>query len=139
MKNQIEEMVKAIDECPYIAEPIGADKHEGSIRIAEYLVNQKGYRKQSENTVELPCKVGNMVYMPWEWDGVKSIAWLKVTAISNILGLGWSFGTDFDTDEEGYAEKYNYGRFKFDDVGKIVFLTHEEAEAVLAKMKGGAE
>ena len=124
MKEQIEEIKDCIDsvygsDCAYY----GVD----GLAIAEALYNA-GYRKQSENTVELPCKVGDMVYMPWEWNDVKSIACLKVTTMSNILGFGWSFGTDFDTDDEGYAEKYNYGRFKFDDVGKIVFLTLEDAE-----------
>ena len=86
--------------------------------------------------IELPCKVGDTVYMPWEWNGAKGIACLKVTTMSNILGFDWSCGTDFDTDDEGYADEYNCGRFKFDDIGKTVFLTREEAEA---KMIGGAE
>ena len=46
-EKQIGEMIKAIDECPYIAAPIGLDKHIGSKKIAEYLYNAV-YRKQSE-------------------------------------------------------------------------------------------
>lgn len=85
--------------------------------------------------IELPCKVGDTVYMPWEWNGQKGVACLTVTTISNILGFGWSCGTNFDTDDEGYADKYNCGRFKFDDIGETVFLTKEEAEKALAERK----
>ena len=46
-KEQIEEMAKDLDSCPYIEEPIGCNKHDGSVKIAEYLYNA-GYRKQSE-------------------------------------------------------------------------------------------
>ena len=83
-----------------------------------------------------PCKVGDLVYMPWEWNGRKGVACLKVTSLSNILDFGWSCGTDFNTDDDGYAEKYNCGRFNVDDFGKIVFLSREEAEKAL---KEGAE
>ena len=61
MEKQIEEMARDLDTCPYIAESIGTDKHEGSTRIAQYLY-EKGYRKQSKNVVELSCKVGDLVY-----------------------------------------------------------------------------
>ena len=74
-----------------------------------------------------PCKVGDMVYMPWEWNGSKGIACLKVLAFHNVLGVGWYYGTDFEIDDECYAEKYNCGRFGFDDIGKTVFLTIEDA------------
>lgn len=95
----------------------------------------KGYRKQSENTVELPCKVGETIYLPWEFDGIKSIAYLTVTHI--IFDRRHNYvKTDFSTDDEAYYDKYKCGRYEFEDFGKIVFLTREEAEA---KMKGGAE
>lgn len=45
-EKQIDEMAKALDKCPYIAAPIGSEKHEGSVIIAEYIYNA-GYRKQS--------------------------------------------------------------------------------------------
>ena len=85
----------------------------------------------ANGVVVTPCKVGDTVWMPWEWNGAKGIACLKVTTISNIFGFGWSIGTDFDTDDEGYADKYKCGRFEFEDIGKTVFLTREEAEKAL--------
>ena len=52
MKEQIKEMVRVLDACPFICAPIGCDKHDGSIKIAEYLYNA-GYRKQKEGEWEL--------------------------------------------------------------------------------------
>lgn len=83
-----------------------------------------------------PCKVGDLIYMPWEWDGRKGISCLKVTTLTNILDFGWDCGTDFNTDDEEYAETYNYGRFTVDDIGKTVFLTREEAEQALKERRG---
>ena len=52
IEKQIEEMAKDLDTCPYIAAPMGCDKHEGSIHIAEYL-HAKDYRKASDVAREL--------------------------------------------------------------------------------------
>ncbi len=93
------------------------------VMVADYLL--------ANGVIVPPCKVGDTVFMPWEWKGQKGVACLKVTAMRNILGFGWGLGTDFDTDDEGYADKYNCGNFKFDDVGKTVFITREEAEKAL--------
>lgn len=43
----IEEMARVLDACPFIGASIGCDKHDGSIKIAEYLYNA-GHRKQKE-------------------------------------------------------------------------------------------
>ncbi len=107
------------------------DLHEAVYKIFDVA----GYRKQSELTVKLPCKVGETIYLPWEFGGVKSIACLTVTHI--IFDREHNYvKTDFHTDDEAYYDKYKCGRYEFDDFGKIVFLTKEEAEA---KMKGGTE
>ena len=91
--------------------------------------------KNKANFVELPCKVGDMIYLPWEFDGVKSIACLTATHI--IFDREHNYvKTDFHTDDEAYYDKYKCGRYEFDDFGKTVFLTKEEAEQ---KLKGGAD
>lgn len=90
--------------------------------------------KDKSLCVELPCKVGDTVYMPWEWNGQTGIACLKVTNITNIIGFGWDFGTDFDTDDEAYADKYNLGRFYLHEIGKTVFLDRGEAEKKLKEL-----
>lgn len=86
--------------------------------------------------VELPCKVGDTVYMPWKWNGQKGIAQLRVTTMLEIIGLGLDFGTNFETDDDAYYEEYNGGRFEIEDVGKTVFLTKEEAEKALKEKQG---
>ena len=100
------------------------------------LLYEAGYRKQSKNTIELPCKVGDEVYMPWVWKDTSGIAILTVERMS-ITEAGQSIRTDLWSDDEDYWLAYNCGVFKFDDVGKTVFLTKEKAENALAKMKGG--
>ena len=103
---------------------------DGGVRDFPY-VNALADHLLANGVIVPPCKVGDTVYMPWEWNGAKGIACLKVTNLSNILGFGWSIGTDFNTDDEEYAEKYKYGRFEFEDIGKTVFLTREEPEKAL--------
>lgn len=79
-----------------------------------------------------PCKVGGTVYMPWEWNSLKGIAFFEVTHII-IDGLHAYIKTNFYTDDEDYYNAYGCGRFEFDDFGKTVFLTREEAEKALKK------
>lgn len=88
--------------------------------------------------VELPCKIGETVYMPWKWNGQEGIACLKVTTMVDIIGLGLDFGTNFETDDDAYYEEYNGGRFKIEDVGKTVFLTQKEAEDKLKEIDENA-
>lgn len=96
--------------------------------LAEALYNA-GYRKQSENTVELPCKIGDTVYIIDEADdesGEDYVLAVKVLqffinehgiAIDLALPLGMRLNT-------------------WMVVGENVFLTETEAEKALAKMKG---
>ena len=135
-EKQIEEMAKEIchgcpngEECKHC---LCEDWYNAE------MLYEAGYRKQSENVIELPCKVGETIYLPWEFDGVKSIACLTVTHI--IFDREHNYvKTDFSTDDEAYYDKYKCGSYDFEDFGEIVFLTIEEARKALAKMKGGAE
>ena len=76
----------------------------------------------------LPCKIGQTVYMPWEWNGESGISTLTVKIVHIDIDFA-TIGTDLTSDNLDYLGKYNYGVFSFDDVGKTVFLTREEAEA----------
>ena len=108
-------------------------KKHPSIVKAEALYNA-GYRKQSENVIELPCKVGDTVYYINEHYDIylhkdtiyeAKVARMVITKnneISLVIHI---------KDESGLME---YPNVK--DFGKTVFLTKEGAEA---KMKGGAE
>ena len=82
-----------------------------------------------------PCNVGDTVYIPWKYNGTNGIAIVEVTHI--VIGINSSFiKTTFTTDDDGFWLKFNGGVFDFDDFGKIVFLTEEEAKKA---QKGGAE
>ena len=83
-----------------------------------------------------PCKVGDTVYMPWAWDGTKGIAILTVMRVS-ITEVRPLVVTDFNSDDYAYFVEYNCGVFGFDDFGKTVFLTREEAEKALAERREG--
>lgn len=99
--------------------------------IAETIYTAN-YRKQSENTIELPCKIGDTVYIIDEAEdecGEDYVLAVKVlqffinkhgVAIDLELPLGMRLNTCMV-------------------VGENVFLTEEEAKKALAKMKGGAE
>jgi hypothetical protein len=117
--------IKSCEQC--------GNKRCHAMYYAERAYNA-GYRKQGENVIELPCKAGQTVYMPWEWEETSGIAILTVERIS-ITKAVKSIMTDLCSDDEDYWLAYNCGVFYFDDIGKTVFLTKEEAEA---KMKGGA-
>lgn len=105
------------------------------VPIAEYqsyaeYVEAVAEKLTSEGVIVPPCKVGQTVYMPWKWNGVKAIAYLTVTHIFFDRSKSY-VKTDFNTDDEDYWSAYNCGEFDFSDFGKTVFLTREEAERVL--------
>lgn len=87
---------------------------------------EAGYRKQSENMVELPCKVGDTVYRVKKRQGVWCILPREVTSITYRL-------------DHLYRVVWEIFSTEIDVLGKTVFLNREEAENALAKMKGGAE
>lgn len=95
--------------------------------VANYLIN-KGWHKQSENTVELPCKVGDKVWCISNYTKPKEFQITILTMSENHYS---------------FVIEANKGVYKHycdkDSVGKYVFFTKEEAEQALAKMKGGAE
>lgn len=83
--------------------------------------------------VELPCRVGDTVYMPWEYKGVSGVAILTVTHV--IIDKVHSYiRTDFESDSQEYKQAYNYGKFDFRDFGKKVFTKQDEAEKALEKL-----
>ena len=81
-----------------------------------------------------PCKVGDTVYMPWEWNGTKGVAILEVIRIvDDYFNKDSPYViTDLFSDDMDFLIAYNNGSFAFMDFGKIVFLTKSEAEKALA-------
>lgn len=120
-EKQIEEMAEII-RCK--AEQLPRCPHTTcSICKATELYNA-GYRKQSENTVELPCKVGDTVYRVKKRRGVWCILPREVVSLTYRL-------------DHLYRPVWEIFTTETDTLGKDVFLTEEEAEKALTKMKGG--
>ena len=124
-KEQIEEMGKVVAEVQYLG---GLEQ-----KVAELLYD-KGYRKQSENVIELPCKVGTTLYFLYNSPYAdKPDLTPRIYKTAN-----WYFEIDKTgivintSDIHSFNKKYDYY------LGETVFLTKEEAEEALAKMKGGA-
>ena len=137
-EKQIDEMAKLI--CTYpqcihhniIGECANAECQ--TVDIAENLYKQ-GYRKQSENVIELPCKVGTTLYFIYNSPYAD-----KPDLTPRIYKTAdWYFEVDktgivINTSYiHSFNKEYDY------HLGKTVFFTQEEAEKALAKMKGGAE
>ena len=83
-----------------------------------------------------PCKVGDTVYMPWEWNGTSGVAILTINRIVVDFTHRPYVNTNFFSDDEEYWLAYNCGRFDFNDFGKTVFLTKKLAEKALAERSG---
>ena len=142
----VEEMAKVIEITEQIArDAVGALP---SPRMYAKDLYWKGYRKQSENVIELPCKVGDIVYAISESRieecrcdeiciyGNDNIVMTEHNCDYDCKGCPFSsWGQDYSGEHSCQGE-YGVYCFNFEDFGKTVFLTKEEAEA---KMKGGAE
>lgn len=96
-------------------------------RVADHLL--------ANGVIVPPCKVDGTVYYLTTEDTATE---LNVTDIfcGTVQGVG------FDGTNIWVSAKYTNGLFyyhKSTDFGKTVFLSREEAEKALAKMKGGVE
>lgn len=90
--------------------------------LADYLL--------ANGVIVPPCKVGDLLYMPWEYGGISGVAMLGVTYMV-IDKDELRIMTDFSSDDEEYFDLYCGGKFVPSDFGETVFLTREEAEAAL--------
>ena len=119
--------------------------------VAEHLYNA-GFRKQSENVIELPCAIGTTIYELC-YEKEDPCSWCK----HDHSGFG-DYICDLDYDHYPQVKdfingkkicpefqmvirdiKFDLGFYHYDkDWFNITwFLTKEEAEKALAKMKGG--
>ena len=94
----------------------------------------KGYRKQSENVIELPCKVGDTVYAFSGDFGVVLpyfVEYLRIGFMDKNRNY-WIYEANCHAEETD--ELLDELDFDLEDIGKTVFLSSEEAERAL---KGG--
>ena len=106
--------------------------------IARLTAENEQLRARLENATELPCKVGDTLYMPWVYDGTYDIATLEIVNIE-LTDNEITYITDLASDNEGYLAKYNYGNFSNGDFDYIVFTDYDKAEIKLKELQGGAE
>ena len=97
--------------------------------------NERLIDKHSENVIELPCKVGTTLYFLYNNPYAD-----KPDLTPRIYQTtDWYFEIDKTgivintSDIHSFNKKYDYY------LGETAFLTKQEAEQALAKMKGGAE
>ena len=83
--------------------------------------------------LELPCNVGQWVYVPWQWGGQEGIASTIVECIQIVRDAKLcGFFIDMKSDDTAFNDVYGFWR-TFADIGKKIFLTREEAEKALAE------
>lgn len=88
---------------------------------------------ENKTLMEVPCKVGDKVYMPWQYDGISDIATLTV---KRLFVDDKCITTDLISDNFDFYKKYGFGVFMFDEIGTKVFLIKAEAEKKLRELKG---
>ena len=90
--------------------------------------------KDKSRFVELPCKVGDWLYLPCCGEIIK----LQVFEI-NINHIFVDYGKGVIRNIIALNDKGGRMEFKFSDIGKTVFLTREEAEKALKERKSNSE
>lgn len=139
-KKQIEEMARdifasgvAIDGIDLaFASVYGADKEDTHfMRIAKHLYNA-GYRKQSESVIELPCKVGDTLYVISQTKDKRFLPFIKEYEVTSISIKKKRIVIYHEMD--GYIKT-----FKEIDFGKTVFLSKAEAERVVTDNNDGVK
>ena len=125
-EKQIEEIARIIHGTPF------SDMHRA---VALY---HAGYRKQSEpilcghekggEWVQLPCKVGDILYVISQMKDKRILPFINEYEVTSICIK--RKGIVIYHEMDGYIKS-----FKQTDFGRTIFLTKEEAEKALDKMR----
>lgn len=92
---------------------------------------------ESGKVVKSPCKVGDTIYVPYQYNGVEGISFHK---IYQIVIMENDIYVDFEVDTDNdyvFAYIYNFGKFNIAWLNKRFFLTKEEAENKLKELENG--
>lgn len=122
-----------VEDCPYHTTITSATKI--SDEIYRLRAENAALRERLDKAVELPCKIGDKVYMPWVYDGISGIAEITVCSVTVFDGE-YIYDTDLESDDIDFKQEYSYGQFRDYDFGTKVFTTREAAEVRLAELKG---
>lgn len=85
--------------------------------------------------VHLPCKVGDTVFVPWDWYGEQGVSVANIEGIKIVDSQNrWMFFIDLQSDDESFNQEL--GRWKLgESIGETVFLAREKAEKALAERR----
>ena len=99
-------------------------------QLAGWLKDLQHYKDLEEQgrLIELPCAVGDTVYVVEDWGYKKGLKERKIGVIA-LKGIN-------DFSKEFWEDVYGGIFGNFSDIGKTVFITKAEAEAAL---KGGTQ
>ena len=120
------------DSCNYSANSFDCQLSEGRKRLKTALEKLADYEDLEEQglLVRLPCKVGDTVYRVNA--GAKQP--IIPMTVSEIHFLCYKNERAVRFDAIG-KEDMGESCYRLEDIGRIVFLTHEEAEKKLEEMK----
>ena len=119
--DQRKALIKLIKHCTSCEECRDED-------IADHLL--------ANGVIAPPVRVGQIVYVPWDWGGQKAVATVEVEEINFYDSqMHYMFLIDLESDDESYNQAF--GGWKTDQsIGETVFLSKEEAEKALAERSG---
>lgn len=104
--------------------------HEWECDVSTETITQIAEHLLENGVIVLPCKVGDVVYYPWMYNGQCDIAFNEVESIKIYYNrLPIVIVKDWESDMPMPIS------FTIEDFGKTVFLTIEEAEQVLKEYK----
>ena len=104
-------------------------------RFKELEAENAELRERLDKAVELPCKAGDKVYIPWAWDNQSGIVEAPVVTI-RLYPYTRKYEIRLETNSLTFAQKYQYGNFNDKDFGTLIFTTREAAEARLRELQG---
>lgn len=85
--------------------------------------------------VEIPCKVGQTIYYHFQFRNKSILPFTRKAKVKKIYCSNKEMNFVVDVELIDAKEKGIMKSFNFDDIGKTVFLTKEEAEKALEAMR----
>lgn len=127
---KIKEYFQSLVKAGYIPqEPMNYDAATLKIYIDHLESENAVLRERLSGAVELPCKVGDIVYLLSQTSRCPEGEIVEAKIVDFI---GWNDGYRFTA--KGKTEWFSFLR---GDIGTWVFTTREAAKARLAELKGG--
>ena len=123
-----EKLVELLKEVVLIQECSFGDPRPTYETVARYLI--------AHGVMVPPCKVGQTIYYLFQYSNKRILPFVRMAKVKRIYCGNPKMKFLVDGELKNTQEKGIIKTWCFDDFGKTVFLTKEEAEAALAKMDG---